>query len=75
MQYERRLLDQLVGDFRDIIPRILHELLECSNRKIKDGRKESRYYCATYSAKLALHIGDCFERYYHTLQEYRTCHR
>ncbi|CAD1474752.1 unnamed protein product [Heterotrigona itama] len=45
----------------------------CSNRKIKGGRRESKYYCATCSAKSALHIGDCFKRY-HTKHEYKTSH-
>nr|XP_034194964.1 piggyBac transposable element-derived protein 4-like [Osmia lignaria] len=47
------------------------DCLVCSNRKIKHGRRESRYYCATCLAKPALHIGDCFELY-HTKHEYKT---
>lgn len=41
-----------------------------SNRKVKGGRRETRYICNTCSRKPGLHIGDCFERY-HTLQNYK----
>lgn len=95
LQYVRRLVGQLVGDFRDAEPKnpstcetaerlngLLHiirrddagrskDCVVCSNRKVKHGRRESRYYCATCTAKPALHIGDCFERY-HKMPEYKT---
>ena len=81
LQFVRRLVAQLIGDFRDTNPKIpstsetaerlnglLHiirrdergrskDCVVCSNRKVKHGKRESRYYCATCAAKPTLHIG------------------
>ena len=96
MKFVRRVVDQLLEDFRDSHAKnesltsgtaerlngLLHiirrddtrrskDCVVCSNRKVKGGRRESRYYCATCSAKPGLHIDDCFERH-RTIQEYKT---
>jgi hypothetical protein len=36
----------------------------CLNSKIKGGRRETVYYCATCSSKPGLNPGDCFELYH-----------
>jgi hypothetical protein len=36
----------------------------CLNSKVKGGRRETVYYCATRSSKPGLNTGDCFELYH-----------
>lgn len=96
LKFVRRLVDQLVGDFRDGSQRntgpatstglerlngrlhiIRHDdngncrdCIVCSNRKIKGGRKQTRFYCDTCLKKPFMCIGNCFQKY-HTLENFK----
>lgn len=43
----------------------------CSNRKMKGGRKQTRFYCHTCPRKPFMRIGDCLEKY-HTLENFKS---